>query len=314
MLSLYTGEAEMADSPYYKFSEYLKDRYGCRVFKIPVAVPCTCPNRDGSKGTGGCIFCGEEAAGFESLDPDIPVREQLIRNIGYMGVKYNAVKFIAYFQNYSNTYMNFDRFKSYMEEACLQDIVAVYVSTRPDCIDERHASFLSEFSSGQELDIVVEMGLQSADDESLLKLNRGHTVKDFSDSAELLGEYGIPFCAHVINDLPFESGDQARKNALFLNETGASQVKCHSLYVLKDTVLGRMYKNNEIEMLRCSDFIDRTISFLRNLNKGIVVQRLIGRAPEERTLFCNFGRNWRSVLDEITDLMNKNGWRQGDLT
>jgi radical SAM protein (TIGR01212 family) len=307
------GAAAGAEFPYNKFSDYLKEHYGCRVYKIPVAVPCSCPNRDGSKGTDGCIFCGEEAAGFESLAPEIPVSEQLRKNISYMGNKYKAGKFIAYFQNFSNTYMELGNFKEYMKEACIENIVAVYISTRPDCINEFHAAFLEELSDETGVDVVLEMGLQSASDISLMKLGRGHTVKDFEMAAGLLHRFGIPFCAHMINDLPFEKNEQVALSAGFLNSIGTAQVKCHSLYVIKGTKLADMYQKGEIHMLNSEDFIERTILFLRNLDKKTVVQRLMGRAPAGRTLFCNYGRSWRAVVDEITIKMKENGWRQGDL-
>ena len=303
----------MTDFPYRKFSRYLREKYGCRVYKIPVNVPGTCPNRDGTKGTGGCIFCGEEAAAFESFDEDVPIGYQLSQNISYMGKKYRAEKFIAYFQNHSNTYMDSSIFRDHMIQACMDDIAAIYISTRPDCINEEHAGFLRELSYKMNIDVLVEMGLQSADDRSLELLNRCHTAGDYADASEMLVRYGIPFCAHVINDLPFEKKEQVSRTARFLNETGTSQVKCHSLYVLDGTKLGEMYKKGEITMLTDRDFIERTILFLRNLSPDTVVQRLMGRAPKERTLFCNYGRSWRAVVDEIVGMMMENNLRQGDL-
>jgi radical SAM superfamily enzyme len=129
----------------------------------------------------------------------------------------------------------------------------------------------------------------------------------------MLVRYGIPFCAHLINDLPFEEKEQMAANAKLMNETGTSQVKCHSLYILEGTKLGEMYKKGEITMLKDSDFIDRTILFLRNLSPDTVIQRLMGRAPKDRTLFCNYGRSWRSIVDEMTKFMIENSLSQGDL-
>ncbi len=303
----------MNDLPYNAFSNYLKDRYGCRVYKTPVSIPCGCPNRDGACGRGGCIFCGDESAGFETLENNVPVAGQLQVNMGYIGSKYKADKFIAYFQNYSNTYLDFDKFKSFMEQSCVKNVVALYISTRPDCVEKRHAEFLAELSLRENVDIVVEMGLQSVSDETLLFLKRGHTAQSFFDSASMLKSYGIGVCAHMISDIPVEDAETVERGAVMLSDAGIEQVKCHSLYVLKDTELGRMYENGEIEMLECGDFIERTILFLRNLDRDIVVQRLTGRAPEKRTLFCNFGRSWRSIVDEIVQKMNNRGVEQGDL-
>jgi radical SAM protein (TIGR01212 family) len=304
----------MAEAPYNKFSRFLFEKYGRKIYKIPVNIPCGCPNRDGSRGSGGCIFCGDEAAGFESIESTVPVREQLQRNIDYIGPKYSAGGFIAYFQNYSNTYIDFQLFKKYMEEACTADIVALYVSTRPDCIFEYHADFLKQLSGSHGIDIVVEMGLQSTNDSTLEFLNRGHSAEDFFKSAEMLQTYGIGVCAHMITDLPMENRIQPAVNAALLSKAGIDQVKCHSLYVLKNTRLGDLYETGEIKMLNLEDFIERTISFLRNLDKSIVVQRLMGRAPSDRTLFCNYGRSWRAVVDEIERRMILKNFRQGDLS
>jgi len=303
----------MIKAPYYKFSEFLKEKYGRKIYKIPVNIPCGCPNRDGTKGTGGCIFCGEEAAGFETLESSVSVRNQLQRNIEYMGPKYKADGFIAYFQNYSNTYLDFKLFKEYINDACIEGVVAIYISTRPDCIYEYHAEFLKQISRKNNVDIVVEMGLQSTNDVTLKFLNRRHSVEDFFISAKILQNYGLGVCAHMISDLPMEDILQVEKNAKRLSDAGIDQVKCHSLYILKDTVLGDMYNDGKLKMLDCSEFIDRTIAFLRNLDKSITVQRLMGRAPKDRTLFCNYCRSWRAVVDEIEAKMHQNNWCQGDL-
>ncbi len=303
----------MNSAPYYKFSNFLVEKYGRKIYKVPVNIQCSCPNRDGSKGTGGCIFCGNEAAGFETLETNITVGEQLIRNMEYMGPKYGAEGFIAYFQNYTNTYLDFELFKKYMIEACIDNVVALYISTRPDCIYDYHADFLRNLSIEKNIDVVVEMGLQSTNNSSLEFLNRRHTAEDFKKSAEMLHEYGIDVCAHIITDIPIEDSGQAAINAIWLSNAGINQVKCHSLYILKDTKLGEMYSAGEITMPGCDEFIKRTILFLRNLDESIVVQRLMGRAPADRTLFCNYSRSWRAVVDEIKETMNFNGWRQGDL-
>lgn len=303
----------MTKTPYNKFSEYLKNKYGVKTYKIPVNIPCGCPNRDGSKGTDGCIFCGEEAAGFEILDSKLTVKKQLQTNIEYMGPKYGAKKFIAYFQNYSGTYLDFELFKTFIKEACSEKIAAVYISTRPDCVFEYHAEFLKDISQLTGIDIVIEMGLQSTNEHTLEILNRRHTAAEFFSTAKMLQSYGIEVCAHMITDIPLENQEQVMQNAKLISKSGIEQVKCHSLYILKGTKLGDMYSAGEIQMPDCSEFINRTILFLRNLDKSIVVQRLMGRAPADRTLFCNYGRSWRAVVDEIENIMMENNWTQGDM-
>ncbi len=128
---------------YNKFSDYLKKKYGAKVYKLPLNLPVTCPNRDGSISSSGCIFCGEEGAGFENLLCTLPVSRQLLENARYIGKNYGSDIFIAYFQNFSNTYLPFEDFVKNVQEACQKGIVAIYISTRPDCIEDRYLEFLA---------------------------------------------------------------------------------------------------------------------------------------------------------------------------
>lgn len=298
---------------YNKFSDYLKSRYSARVYKLPVSIPVSCPNRDGRLSGSGCIFCGSEGAGFESLPESLSVREQLLRNAEYMGKNYKAEIFIAYFQNYSNTYLPLDSFKQYMREACMEGIAAIYISTRPDCINDAWLAFLKELRAEKHIDAVIELGLQSVNCKTLKFLARGHGLAEFIDAVLRIKSFGLESCAHIINDLPMDSIEDVVEGSRILSALGVDQVKCHSLYILKDTVLGDMYKRGELTPLSMEEFINRTIAFLENLSPGIVVQRLIGRAPEERTLFCSWNTSWRKIHDEIELRMRREGRFQGRL-
>ncbi|NLG89720.1 MAG: TIGR01212 family radical SAM protein [Clostridiaceae bacterium] len=296
---------------YYKFSDYLVKTYHEKVYKIPVNIPVNCPNRDGTISVEGCVFCGDEGAGFETLSPDIPVREQLKRNIGYIGEKYGAKKYIAYFQNYTNTYCPAEQFREYLLQAVMDDVVALYVSTRPDCLGNEYLEIMSEIQGGRNVDIVVEIGLQSVNNRTLSTLNRGHTVADFIDSVLRAKRYGLKTCAHMITDIPMDSIDDVIEGARILSALDVDQVKCHSLYILKDTKLGEWYSKGLFKPLDKTEFIERTIMFLEYLSKDIVIQRLIGRAPEERCLFCNWNTSWWKIVGEIEDIMKQQNRYQG---
>ena len=298
---------------YNRFSDYLKNRYSARVYKLPVSIPVSCPNRDGRLGSSGCIFCGSEGAGFESLPQSLSVKEQLLRNAEYMGKNYKAEKFIAYFQNYSNTYLPLDSFVKYMREACLDGVAAIYISTRPDCINEAWLAFLKELKAEKHIDVVIELGLQSVNCKTLRSLARGHGLAEFIDAVLRIKRYELESCAHMINDLPMDSREDVVEGSRILSALGVDQVKCHSLYILKDTVLGEMYERGEFTPLSMEEFICRTIAFLENLSPEIVVQRLIGRSPEERSLFCSWNTSWRKIQDEIELRMRRDGSFQGRL-
>jgi len=288
---------------YYKFSDYLKGKYGQKVYKLPLNLPVTCPNRDGCLGVGGCIFCGEEGAGFETLSSILSISEQLKENKAYIGRNYGASKFIAYFQNYSNTYLPLSDFKCATFEACQEDIVALYISTRPDCIGDEYIEVLSQIKKDKNVDIVVELGLQTVNYHTLEKLGRGHGLAEFIDAVTRLKQKDIGICAHYIVDLPDDDLMDVIEGAKIISSLGIEQVKCHSLYILEGTVLGEMYKKGEVSHISFDDFLERTISFLEYLDPNIVIQRLLGRAPEEKSLFCNFSMSWWKIKDIIEEKM-----------
>ena len=297
---------------YYKYSDYLKNKYGTKVYKLPVNLPLTCPNRDGTKGYGGCIFCSSVGAGFETLENSVSITDQLKINKDYIGKKYKAEKYIAYFQNYSNTYLPPEKFYSNLiEAATLENIVEISISTRPDCISDTHLEYAKKVKEEFDIEIMFEMGLQSANNHSLEILKRGHTVEDFEDSAKRIHNYGMLTGAHVMLGLFTDTIKDVINTAKFLNKCKVSNVKCHSLYILKNTVLGEMYKKGEITLKTKEEYINEVITFLEHLNKNCAVQRLLGRAPEEETLFENWGHSWRKILNEIEEEMLKRNSYQG---
>jgi hypothetical protein len=296
---------------YYKFSDYLAKAYGEKVYKIPVNLPVSCPNRDGRISCDGCVFCGEEGTGFENLSATLSVKEQLNKNIDFISEKYHAKKFIAYFQNYSNTYLPVEEFKRYLHEALIDDIVALYISTRPDCLNDKYFEAMNEVREKANVDIVVELGLQTVNYHTLKELNRGHGLAEFIDSVIRAKKYGIQTGAHMITDLPMDNIEDVIEGARILSAIGVEQVKCHSLYILKETKMGEWYSRGLIQPHTMGSFIERTIAFLEYLSPEIVIQRLIGRAPEERCLFCSWETSWWKVVELLENQMRANGSYQG---
>lgn len=296
---------------YNTYSDYLRGKYGEKVYKLPINLPVTCPNRDGSKGYGGCLFCGEKGAGFENLSSFLSVSEQLKTNMGYIRRKYNAGKFIAYFQTYTSTYLPVQSFAAYVAEACQPDIVAVAVSTRPDCIGDDYLTILAEIKQRYGIDIDIELGLQTANDETLLKLNRGHNLADFIDAVKRIKSYGFSVCAHLIPDLPWDTLADVINTAKLLSELQVDQVKLHSLYVVRNTELAYLYERGEIKLLTMEDYIERVSVLIAHLDPKIVLQRLVGRAPKEDTLVVNWHTSWWKIKDKIEERMREQGFFQG---
>lgn len=294
---------------YRKYSDFLREKFGEKVYKLPVKLDLTCPNRDGTCGVGGCIFCGEEGGSFENNFGT--VREQILKNKDHIKNKYKANKYIAYFQNFTNTYMPFEDFKRVIEESLIEDVVGVSISTRPDYLPKKHLDFLEELNKNYF--VTVEIGLQTPNYHSLKKLNRGHGLSEFIDAAIKLKKRNLNVCTHVIIGLPWDDDLDIVECAKILNVLNIDEVKIHALYILKDTALGKMYERGEIDPISLDDYKKKVILFLRNLKDDIIVERIIGRAPYENSLFCNWNTSWWKIRDEIIEVMHENGYTQGDL-
>lgn len=294
---------------YRKYSDFLREKFGEKVYKLPVKLDLTCPNRDGTCGVGGCIFCGEEGGSFENNFGT--VREQILKNKDHIKNKYKANKYIAYFQNFTNTYIPFEDFKRVIEESLIEDVVGVSISTRPDYLPKKHLDFLEELNKNYF--VTVEIGLQTPNYHSLKKLNRGHGLSEFIDAALKLKKRNLNVCTHIIIGLPWDDDLDIVECAKILNVLNIDEVKIHALYILKDTALGKMYERGEIDPISLDDYKKKVILFLRNLKDDIIVERIIGRAPYENSLFCNWNTSWWKIRDEIIEVMHENGYTQGDL-
>ena len=231
---------------YYAYSQYLKDKYGEKVYKLPVNLPVTCPNKKDGK---GCLFCAEAGTGFEASDSSVSVFEQLAASRTKVEKRYHAHKFIAYFQNYTNTFLPLDRLLGYMEEASkVEDIVEISISTRPDCIRQDYLEAFYEFSSRTGIEVSIELGLQTVNYHTLMEMNRGHGLAEFIDAVLRIAPYHFPVCVHMILNLPGDTMDDAEESARILSTLPISMVKLHSLYIPKQCELYDKYIRGEIEI------------------------------------------------------------------
>ena len=295
---------------YYPYSEYLKKTYGEKVYKLPINLPVTCPNRLGRQ--KGCTFCAESGTGFEALSSEVRVTEQLLNTRSLIEKKYHAHKFIAYFQNYTNTFMKIERFRAYIEEAArVPDIVEIAVSTRPDCIRGEYLEALKETATAGGPRVTVELGLQTANYHTLQKIQRGHSLAEFIDAVLEIKKYGFDICAHVILNLPGDTMEDAKETAKILSALGIDIVKIHSLYIAKNTLLCEAYENGTITICSKEEYLQRLQVFLEFLNPDIAVERLFSRIPEEEAVFCNWETSWWKLKDEFEEKMRADGSFQG---
>ncbi|MHB1042321.1 MAG: TIGR01212 family radical SAM protein [Eubacteriales bacterium] len=297
---------------YNVYSDHLVKKFGQKVYKLPVNLSGTCPNRDGVLGTGGCIFCDEDGAGFQCLPGSLSVRQQINENRDYFRQRFKAKKFIVYFQAFTNTYLPFETFcENITAAAGDEDIVGISVSTRPDCVNDRYLDFLQETSQKYGLDIDIELGLQTVNYHTLEKVNRGHTLAEFLDAVLRVKKRGFETCVHLILNLPWDDASDAVEGAKVVSAMGVEYVKLHSLYVVRGTALGDMFERGDFKIISLSEYIERVAAFLECLDPAVIIQRLVGKGPMESLLFSNWGVSWWVVKQRIEEYMEQHDVYQG---
>jgi hypothetical protein len=260
---------------YTDLNSYLRRIFGCRVQKITVDAGLTCPNRDGSLATGGCIYCNCRGSGTGAHARGLSITDQLEAGKKNMAQRYRAAKFIAYFQAFSNTYAPLSRLKALYDEALAVDgVVGLSIGTRPDCVSEPVLTLLQDYS--RRYLIWVEYGLQSARDATLARIHRGHDSACFWKAAGATRSRGIPVCAHVILGLPKETREDMRFTARALAASGVEGVKIHSLYVIKGTRLEAQFQAGDYRCLEKAEYADLVVDVLERLPARMVIQRLTG--------------------------------------
>lgn len=297
---------------YYKtYSGYLQEKYGEKVYKLPINIPVTCPNKvDGP----GCSFCAEVGTGFEAMAATFSVKDQLEGTVTKIRRKYKANKYIAYFQNYTNTYLPLSQFAKYIEEAAaFPNIVEISVSTRPDAIAAEYLDILKEQATLHHLEVTIELGLQTVNYHSLDQIKRGHSLAEYLDAAQLIKSYGFTLCTHVILNLPGDTDRDALETAKVLSAMKNDIVKIHSLYIAKNTPLAALYERGELTLCSKEEYLERLVLFIRHLKTEMVVERLFSRIPEQDCLFSNWQTSWWKLKDEFNDKMAAYQAKQGDL-
>lgn len=299
----------MEESIYRTYSNYLKEKYHCKVYKLPINLPVTCPNRINNT---GCSFCAEIGTGFEAMSCNDSVTKQLTVTKEKIAKRYKAEKFIAYFQNYTNTFLPLEEFRSYMLEAAVQeDIVEISVSTRPDCIRKDYLDILQQIKEEYHIDICIELGLQTVNYHTLERINRGHGLAEWLDAVLAIKAYDFAVCTHVILNLPYDSLTDALETARVLSAMPVDIVKLHSLYIPYNTQLYSEYKNGKIELCSKEEYVNRLVLFVEHLREDIVIERLFSRVPEEDAAFSNWGTSWWKLKDEFIEKMTAQDSYQG---
>jgi radical SAM protein (TIGR01212 family) len=271
----------------------------------------SCPNRDGIISRRGCIFCDRRGSGTgASINQGLSISEQVIQAQKYIQKRYRVTKFIAYFQSFSNTYAPLPKLKVLYEQALSCDgIVGLSVATRPDCLEMNVLEFLSSYQPNYL--VWVELGLQSAHDRTLTRINRGHNAACFEHSVLMADECEIPVCAHIILGLPGEDREMMLQTARFLSNLPIQGVKIHLLYVAKETPLAEFYEKGQIRCLEREEYVNLVVDFLELLPPHIVIQRLTGEPAKSELVAPSWAKEKHTTLRLIQETLERRDTWQG---
>ena len=294
--------------PFKSYSKYIRETFGERVQKISVDGGFTCPNRDGTKGRGGCTYCNNDTFNPVYTSGKKSITQQLNEGIAFFEPKYKTQKYLAYFQAYTNTYDSIERLeKLYNEALSHPKVIGLVVSTRPDTINTEVVNLLSSLAKNNY--IVVELGIESTKDESLKRINRCHTFKETIDAFNLLKNKEIHLGAHLIIGLQGETRKDFTLHAKRVSELPIEFLKLHQLQIIKGTKMAKEFADNPeaFNLFTVDEYVDEVINILQNLRKNIILERFSSESPKELLIAPQWGglKNFE-ITDKIRNKMNKN--------
>ena len=291
---------------YVEFGPWLQSELGCKVQKISVNAGMTCPNRDGTLGTGGCTFCNNQTFNPAYCRTEKSVTQQLEEGKQFFARKYPTMKYLAYFQAYTNTYAELDRLVSLYEEALrVPDVVGLVIGTRPDCMPDNLLDYLEELN--RRTFLIVEYGVESADDETLLRINRGHTFRQSCEAIRRTAERGIRVGAHVILGFPWEPFDELMRQAEEIGRLPLTTLKLHQLQIIRGTQLAREYAEHPWAVPTAEEYIDLVLHYISRLPYGLVMERFVSQSPPEMVIAPQWGLKNHEFANLLRNRMVKFG-------
>lgn len=298
---------------YYSLDTYLKETFHEKIYKLSLNAGMTCPNRDGTIGTGGCIFCSEGGSGEFSADVNLSITNQIERAKALVAEKTKSKHYIAYFQAYTNTYAPFEYLERvYMEAISHPDIVALSIATRPDCLPDHIIDLLSRCN--QIKPVWIELGLQTIHDETAILIHRGYPLSTFEHAIHQLESRNLAVIVHVILGLPKETREHMLQTIEYLNTKPIHGIKLQLMHVLKQTQLEKLFLNSpsDFHMLEFETYINALIECLEYLRPDIVVHRITGDGPKKLLIAPTWSANKRLVLNTIHQQLAMKGTCQGN--
>ena len=279
-------------------NEYLRERFGCKVYKLSLSGARTCPNRDGTLGTGGCIFCSEGGSGDFATGPDLPVHDQIMEAKKRVGRKNPGGKYIAYFQSFTGTYAPLPYLRRIFTEALEEeDIVALSVGTRPDCLGEEVLALLSELNRVKP--VWVELGLQTIHERTAEYIRRGYPLSVYDKAVRDLHREGLEVIVHVILGLPGETAEDMAETVRYVADSGAEGIKLQLLHVLKGTDLEKEYLEGRVPVMTLKEYVDVLKAVTKVIPESMVVHRLTGDGPKKLLIAPLWSADKKHVLNTI---------------
>lgn len=295
---------------YNSFGSYIKKRFGTTVYKVNVDAGFTCPNRDGTISTSGCIFCNNDSFRPSSCTPILSLSEQITNGIAYIRKRYKAEKFLVYFQPYTNTYAPVDELERLYREALSEpSVIGLAIGTRPDTVDEEKISLLEDLA--EKYFILIEYGMQSIYNKTLEFINRGHDYNEFLKAINLTKDRGIFIGAHIIVGFPTETKDEMLSMADEVSHIPIDFLKIHQLQVIKDTPLEIMYREIPFYVFGYEEYLEFVTEFIERLSPRIVLQRLFATAPDNILIAPQWGKSRQEILRDIEKRLEKKDTWQG---
>ena len=297
---------------YLDYSSFIKLTFGERVQKISLDIGFSCPNRDGSKGFGGCTYCNNDTFNPDYCEPTKSVRQQLEEGISFFSKKYKSQKYLAYFQAYTNTYSDFESLKYLYEEALnVPNVIGLVIGTRPDCISEELIDYLSLLS--KKYFISLEFGVESTLNRTLLKVNRCHTFEETRQAFEQCKNKGFHLGAHLILGLPGETKQELLNHAIEISKLPIDTLKLHHLQIVKQAAMAVQYKRNpeNFNLFTSESYIDFITDFIGLLRPDIIIERFVSEAPPKLLIAPKWDRlkNFEIVAKIDKKLIEKNTWQ-----
>lgn len=299
---------------YYDFASLLSQYFEGKVQKISIHAGFTCPNRDGSKGTGGCTYCNNQTFNPEYCNPHLGIRRQLEDGIGFFARKYPRMRYLAYFQAYTNTYGELEQLKAMYEEALtVEGVVGLVIGTRPDCMPDTLLNYLEQLS--RRTFLMVEYGIESTSDKTLLRINRGHDFATTADAVRRTHERGILVGGHLILGLPGEDHAELMQQANTIATLPLDMIKLHQLQLIRGTRMAHEYNEHpeEFHLYTVDEYIDLAIDYIERLPETMVVERFISQSPRSLLIAPDWGMKNYQFVDRLRHCMKERGAWQGRL-